>query len=90
MTDREHRLRDLARRRLRLAAMLTVAMVIIYFGFILLIAFDKPMMGSLVSRGLSVGILAGALVIVATWILTFIYVRWTNTHYDHVIREMKQ
>ena len=89
MTDREQRLPDLARRRLRLAATLTAAMIVIYFGFILLIAFDKPMMGRLVTRGLSVGILAGALVIVATWILTYIYVRWTNTHYDHVIKEMQ-
>ena len=88
--DREQRLRDLARRRLRLAAMLTAVMVLVYFGFILLIAFDKSLMGRLISRGLSVGILAGALVIVATWILTYIYVRWTNTHYDHVIREMQE
>ncbi|MCC6317954.1 MAG: DUF485 domain-containing protein [Gemmatimonadaceae bacterium] len=87
MTDREHRLRDIARRRLRLAATLTAAMVVIYFGFILLIAFDKPMMGRLIGRGLSVGIVAGALVIVASWILTWVYVRWANRHYDDAVRE---
>ena len=89
MADNDTRLRDLGALRWKYAIGLTIAMVCVYFGFILLIAFDKPMMGRLVSRGLSVGILAGALVIVATWILTYIYVRWTNTHYDHVIKEMQ-
>ena len=32
--------------------------------------------------GLSLGILLGALVIVASWVLTWVYVRWANTHYD--------
>ena len=32
--------------------------------------------------GLSLGILLGALVIVVSWITTWIYVRWANAHYD--------
>ena len=88
--DREHRLRVLASRRLRLAGLLTATMILIYFGFILLIAFNKPMMGGLVRPGLSRGILAGALVIVATWVLTWIYVRWTNRHYDPELRELSR
>ena len=88
--DREHRLRVLASRRLRLAGLLTATMILIYFGFILLIAFNKPMMGGLLRPGLSRGILAGALVIVATWVLTWIYVRWTNRHYDPELRELSR
>lgn len=90
MTDRHERLQRLAARRLRLAVALTVAMIAVYFGFILSIAFNKELMGTLLRPGLSVGILLGALVIVASWILTWIYVRWTNTHYDHQIRELSQ
>jgi uncharacterized membrane protein (DUF485 family) len=79
-------IRDLARRRWRIAISLTVAMIAIYFGFIALIAFDKELMGRRIGTGLSLGILLGALVIVASWVLTWIYVRWTNTHYDAALR----
>jgi len=56
-------------------------MMFIYFGFILLIAFNKPLMGSLVLPGLSLGLLLGAL-IVSAWVLIYIYVRWANNSYD--------
>jgi uncharacterized membrane protein (DUF485 family) len=69
---------------------LTAAMVVIYFGFILLIGFAKPLMGRLVAPGLSVGILLGALVIVAAWVLTLIYVRWANTHHDSALDQGRQ
>ena len=39
----------------------------------------------LLNPGLSLGILLGALVIVSAWVLSFIYVRWANTHYDKII-----
>jgi uncharacterized membrane protein (DUF485 family) len=68
--------------RWRVALSLTVAMMAVYFGFILLVAFDKPLLGRLVIPGLSLGMLLGALVIVAAWVLTWVYVRWANTHYD--------
>jgi uncharacterized membrane protein (DUF485 family) len=73
---------DLARRRWRVAITLTIAMVFLYFGFIALIAFNKPLLARKVTEGLSLGILLGALVIVASWLLTWAYVRWANTHYD--------
>jgi len=57
----------LAAQRWRVALLLTSAMMFIYFGFILLIAFNKALMGSLVVPGLSLGILLGALVIVSAW-----------------------
>lgn len=84
------RLRALAQTRWRVAISLTAVMVLIYFGFILLIAYDKPLMGRLIAPGLSVGVLAGALVIVATWVLTLGYVRWANTRYDDALDRLKQ
>lgn len=80
--DSAARIRDLARRRWRVAIALTIAMVVLYFGFIALIAFNKPLLARKVTEGLSLGILLGALVIVASWLLTWFYVRWANTHYD--------
>ncbi|MBC7789722.1 MAG: DUF485 domain-containing protein [Anaerolineae bacterium] len=76
------RLQALAARRWKVAIGLTAAMIAIYFGFIALIAFQKQLMGRLLVRGLSVGILLGALVIISAWLLTWVYVRWANTQYD--------
>lgn len=90
MTDHDRALRDLAARRWRMAAGLTVAMVAMYFGFVLLIAYNKPLMGSLVMPGLSVGILLGALVIVLSWVLTWVYVRWANAHYDGALEAIRK
>ena len=86
----EHRFRLLAATRWRIAITLTIAMVAIYFGFILLIAYDKPLMGRLIVPGLSVGVLLGALVIVLSWVLTWVYVRWANTHYDAGLAELRR
>jgi uncharacterized membrane protein (DUF485 family) len=68
--------------RWRIAVSLTIAMMVVYFGFVLLVAFNKPLLGSIVAEGLSLGMLLGALVIVVAWALTWTYVRWANTHHD--------
>ena len=84
----DEQLRVLARRRWRIALALTAVMIVIYFGFIALIAYDRPVLAKLVTPGLTVGILLGALVIVVSWLLTYGYVRWANTHYDAALREL--
>lgn len=76
-------------RRWRLAIALTGAVMLIYFGFILLIAYKKELMGTLLTRGLTVGILLGALVIVSSWLLTWFYVRWANTHFDAALKDLR-
>lgn len=76
--------------RWRIAASLTAAMMAVYFGFILLVAFRKDLLGTLVARGLSLGILLGALVIVTAWVLTWVYVRWANRHYDELLDRLRR
>jgi uncharacterized membrane protein (DUF485 family) len=76
-------------RRWKIAIVLTALVAFIYFGFILLIAYNKAMMGSLIMPGLSVGILLGALVIVLSWLITWGYVRWANTTYDARLEEIR-
>lgn len=79
----------LAAERWRFSLWLTVAMMVIYFGFILLIAYNKPLLGTLIAPGLSLGILLGALVIVAAWVMVYIYVRWTNSYFDKKISRLR-
>ena len=82
---RADELQRLDRARRRIASGLTAAMMVIYFGFILLVAYAKPLLASLIVPGLSLGILLGALVIVSAWVLIWIYVQWANRHYDAAI-----
>ena len=83
-------LAHLAGRRWRLAIGLTIAMTAIYLVFILLIAYDKPLLARILVPGLSLGILLGTLVIATAWVLIVVYVRWTNRHYDEAIARLKR
>ena len=85
MSQTQSALHKIAAERFKLALILTALILIFYFGFILLVAFDKPLLSTLLNPGLSVGILLGALVIVSAWVLSFIYVQWANKHYDKVV-----
>jgi uncharacterized membrane protein (DUF485 family) len=76
--------------RWRIAVSLTIAMMVAYFGFILLVAFNKPLLGTTVMPGLSLGMLLGALVIVVAWVLTWIYISWANAHYDSSIDGLRK
>ena len=89
MNDLE-RVRRVDAARWRMAIGLTAAMMALYFGFILLIAYNKPLLATVVTPGLSVGILSGALVIVAAWVLIWIYVRWANVHYDAAVDAIRR
>ena len=82
-------LKRLAAAQWRLALTLTAAMMAVYFGFILLVAFGKPLLATLLLPGLSLGTLLGALVIVAAWALIWIYVRWANRHYDTAVAALR-
>ena len=80
----------MAAQRWRIALTLTAVMIVLYFGFIVLIAYDRPLLATMLTPGLTLGILLGALVIVISWLLTYWYVRWANTRYDVALRELQQ
>jgi uncharacterized membrane protein (DUF485 family) len=82
--------RLLARSRWKIAILLTAIMVAMYFGFIALIAFNKPLLATRVAPGLTLGIVLGVFVIVVSWLLTWVYVRWANTHYDARVEALRQ
>jgi uncharacterized membrane protein (DUF485 family) len=90
MNERTRALTALATKRWQISIWLTAIMMVIYFGFILLIAYNKPLLGSLIVPGLSLGILLGALVIVSAWVLIYFYIRWANNYYDRKILEFQR
>jgi uncharacterized membrane protein (DUF485 family) len=87
---KDSRLEALGQQRWRVAMPLTIAMMVIYFGFILLVAFNKPLLGTVLVPGMSLGMLLGILVILAAWLLIWVYVRWANTTYDAAIAGMRK
>mgnify|MGYP003897504423 CR=1 FL=1 len=90
MSNHNERLSKLGRARWVVATILTVLIVIIYFSFILLVAYAKELLGREIVPGLSVGILMGAGVILASWLLTFIYVQWANRVYDIGLQKIRE
>lgn len=83
-------LQSVAAARWLVAVCLTVTMMVIYFGFILLVAFRGPLLGTLVFRGLSLGMLLGALVLLVAVALTWAYAWWANRHYDSALQELRR
>ena len=89
MTDHHRSLADVSSSRRRVTGALTAAMMAFYFGFILLVAFDKPLLSRQLAPGLTLGILLGVLVILAAWVLVGIYVYWANRFYDRSIAALR-
>ena len=90
MSDDKKDLLDLAAAQWRLALVLTAVMMAVYFGFILLVAYAKPLLGRLLVPGLSLGTLLGVLVIATAWAVIWIYVRWANGHYDSTVKRLRE
>jgi uncharacterized membrane protein (DUF485 family) len=86
----EHSIRLLAAARWRIAITLSSAVFVLYFGFILAVAFAKDLMARELVPGLSLGILAGALVIAGAWVTTWLYVRWANDHFDRKLGDIRR
>ena len=81
--------RELVEARGRFALVLTIAMLVIYFGFILLVAFAKPLLASKIGDGVtSLGIILGLGVIVSAFVLTGIYVQRANSRFDELTRRL--
>lgn len=73
----------LVRRRSRFGWLLTGAMLVVFFGYILLIAFDKALLARPVFGGTtSLGIPLGIGVILLGIALTAVYVRRANREFD--------
>ena len=77
---------ELVSQRNRLARILTIAMLVIYLGFILLVAFGRSFLGTPLSEGsvMTIGIPVGLFVIVSAFVLTGIYVAKANTTFDEL------
>ena len=80
---------ELVRRRSSLGWMLSLIMLVVYFGFILLVAYAPKFLGIRIGTGVTtIGIPIGLAVILLAFVLTGIYVRRANSSYDVLIRKI--
>jgi uncharacterized membrane protein (DUF485 family) len=81
---------ELVRRRWTVSLTLTAIMLAIYYGFVLILAFDKELLSGKIAGGaMTLWIPVGIAVILAAWVLTGIYVAWANSTYDRLVKEIK-
>lgn len=86
---RSPQFQELVRQRARFAWTLSIAMLAIYFGFILLVAFAKPLLATKIGDGVtSLGIILGLGVIISAFVLTGIYVQRANSRFDELTRRL--
>lgn len=88
-SDPNYRL--LKERRSRLGWWLTAAMLVVYYGFILLIAFDKQVLAARIGGGVVTwGIPIGFGVIIFTILITTYYVMKANSEFDDLNEKVKR
>ena len=82
---------ELLKRRKRLTMILSAAMLIVYFSFILTIAYEPALLGTPISSDsvTSIGIPIGIFVIVFAFVLTGIYTYKANREFDDLTAKIK-
>lgn len=82
--------KKLSRHKNIISIILTILELVLYFGFIALIAFNKPFLASKITSTIPIGIPIAVGTIILSWVLTGIYVRWANKKYDRMVARVKQ
>jgi uncharacterized membrane protein (DUF485 family) len=81
--------KQLVVRRWRASLILTAILFVVYYGFILLVATNKPLL-SIKLGSATLGIVLGVSVILLSWAITAAYVVWANRHYDPEVLRLRE
>lgn len=81
--------RALIRRRWTVSLALTACLFLLYYGFILLVGLNRPLLATRIGTVTTLGIPLGMGVIVGAWLLTAVYVAWANWRWDPAARALR-
>jgi len=81
---------ELVTKRSRLGWRLAAVMLIVYYAFILTIAFSPETLGQSLGGVMTVGIPVGIFIIVFAFVLTGIYTQKANTEFDTLVNRIKE
>ncbi len=73
-----------------ISVILTILELVLYFGFIALIAFNKPFLASKLSGAITIGIPIAVGTIILSWVFTGIYIFWANNKYDVLVKKVRE
>jgi len=77
--------------RSKFAWMLSIIMLIVYYAFIMTIAFNPSFLGTKIGDGvMTIGIPIGIAIIFISFILAGIYVRRANGEFDQLTKEIRE
>jgi uncharacterized membrane protein (DUF485 family) len=79
---------ELTQKRTKFGVQLSILMLLIYYGFILIVAFAPSVLGIPIYGVVTLGIPIGVFIIVAAFVLTGIYVRRANSEFDSLTRQI--
>lgn len=82
--------KSLSSQKNTISVILTILELVLYFGFIALIAFNKPFLSQKFSGAITIGIPIAVGTIFLSWVLTGIYIFWANNKYDVLVRKVKE
>ena len=83
------RYQELIAKRTSFGWWLALAGMVAYYGFILLVAFNKPLLSQKLGSGVTtLGMPLGVAVIVFTIVITWIYIRRANTEFDSLTEQI--
>ena|SRR3712207_6723540 len=83
------RFQELVRERSSFAWTLSAVMLVIYYGFILLVAFGKGFLATKIGGGVtSLGVIIALLVIISAFVLTGIYTARANSRFDELTESL--
>jgi uncharacterized membrane protein (DUF485 family) len=79
---------ELTHKRTKLGIQLSVLMLVIYYGFVLVVAFAPSVLGIPVYGVITLGLPVGLFIIVTAFLLTGIYVHRANSEFDDLTRQI--
>ena len=82
-------IKSLSGQKNTISLVLAAVELILYFGFVALIAFDKPFLSAKLSGSITVGIPIALGTILFSWVLTGVYILWTNKKYDVLVKKVR-
>ena len=81
---------ELVAKRGRFAWTLSIVVLVLFYGFVLMVAYNPSTLGQPVSDGsmLTVGVATELFLFVLFWVLSALYVRRANTEFDDLTQEV--
>jgi uncharacterized membrane protein (DUF485 family) len=81
--------KSLVAKRAKVSTLLMIMLFLLYYGFILMIGYNKPFLAQKIGESTTLGIPMAVAVIILAWLLTLAYVVWANAVFDPAVERLR-